>query len=320
MNTMDRPVLIGLDWGTSSLRAFLMRDGAVLDTRQSPEGLQHIGTAGVPGFERAFAAIAGDWLQSWPTLPVVACGMVGSVQGWREAPYVRCPADVRALATNAVAVASGSGPRILIAPGVLFDPVDGTPDVMRGEEIQVAGALLHEPAWSARARIVLPGTHSKWVDVDNGQIVRLATHLTGETFAVLKAHSVLGRLMRAAADAGGDSDTAAFVRGLETAHHSPGDLLHHLFAARTLGLTGRLPHDALADYLSGLLIGHELVSALARTTDADTHPLVLVGEPALCRRYACALAHFGRPADAVLGNTAPQGLWALAGAAGWLAA
>lgn len=318
----DRPALVGLDWGTSSLRAFLMCDGRMLDTRHSPEGIQHLGTAGVPGFEQAFGAIAGDWLRQWPALPVVACGMVGSAQGWREAPYVRCPADARALAANGVTVPSGSGPDILIAPGVLFDPAgpgDRAPDVMRGEEIQVAGALLHEPAWSARSRIVLPGTHSKWVGVDDGRIVELATHLTGEMFAVLKAHSILGRLMTAPAQSAGDGDTVAFERGLDAARNGPADLLHNVFAARTLGLTGQLPPEALADYLSGLLIGHELVSALGHRLDADTQPLILVGEPALCRRYASALEHFGWPADAVLGNTAPQGLWALAVAAGLLA-
>lgn len=318
----EPPALIGLDWGTSSLRAFLMRDGRVLDTRRSSNGVQHLGAAGVPGFVRTFAVIAGDWLRQWPALPVVACGMVGSAQGWREVPYVNCPADTASLVARGVSVASGAGPDILIAPGVLFDAPGGAPDVMRGEETQVAGALLHEPSWSSRARFLLPGTHSKWVQVEQRRIVGLATYLTGEMFAVLKAHSILGRLMLAPAargDAEGDS-SAAFALGLEAARSSgPGDLLHQVFAARTLGLTQRLPHDALADYLSGLLIGHELISALARTAHAQAQPLVLVGESALCRRYAAALQCLGQPASAVLDNTAPLGLWALARAAGLLA-
>jgi 2-dehydro-3-deoxygalactonokinase len=303
-----QPSLIGLDWGTSSLRAFLMRDGGVVEIRSSSHGVQALADAGAAAFDRAFTAIAGDWLRVWPALPVVACGMVGSAQGWREASYVSCPADMRALAAGGVTVASSAGPDILIAPGVLFDPPGGTPDVMRGEETQVAGALLQEPAWSSHSRMVLPGTHSKWVRVEEGRIVDLATYLTGEMFAVLKSHSVLGRLMQT-----NSADAQAFEQGVQAARERPADLLHHVFAARTLGLTVRLPHASLADYLSGLLIGHELMSALAR--DGDASSLVLVGEPALCERYAAALRLLGRSPDAVLGNTAPAGLWALARAA-----
>jgi len=176
------PVLLALDWGTSSLRAFLMAEGKVLDTRQSAHGIQHLPIAGVPGFEKAFADIAGDWVAKWPGLPVVASGMVGSAQGWKEAPYVHCPADIQTLARQHVRVASGLGPDILIAPGVLFDEPDCLPDVMRGEEIQIAGALLNHPEWASGARMVLPGTHSKWAYIENGKIVRYATYLTGELF------------------------------------------------------------------------------------------------------------------------------------------
>lgn len=307
------PSLIGLDWGTSSLRAFLMQGGRVAETRHAQDGVQRL-AGRADEFERAFAAIAGDWLTRWPLLPVVACGMVGSAQGWKEAPYVRCPADARALAVCGVRVASGAGPEVLIAPGVLFEPADddqGAPDVMRGEETQVAGALLHQPAWAARATFLLPGTHSKWVQVEQGCIVAVATAMTGELFALLRTHSILGRLMTP----GDEHDSAAFARGLDDARTDRGGgLLHQLFAVRTLGLTDRLPRSGLADYLSGLLIGHELVHALdARDAAA---PLVLVGEPALCARYAQALRHLGIAIDALLDNTAPAGLWALAGAAG----
>lgn len=300
------PSLIGLDWGTSSLRAFLMHDGRVVETRHARDGVQSL-AGRADEFERVFASIAGDWLARWPALAVVACGMVGSAQGWREAPYVRCPVDARALAAHGVRVASGVGPDVLIAPGVLYEPDDAAPDVMRGEETQVAGALLQQPAWAARATFVLPGTHSKRVRVEGGQIVSVATAMTGELFALLRTHSILGRLMPPGSDAG---DAAAFTRGLDDAR-AEGGLLHQLFAVRALGLTDRLPRAGLADYLSGLLIGNELLQAL----DARDAPLVLVGEPALCARYAQALRHFGVGIDAVQGNTAPAGLWALARAA-----
>ena len=88
------PQLLALDWGTSSLRAFLMCDGKITETRQSGHGIQRLPQPGIPGYEQAFAEIAADWLRQWPQLPVVASGMVGSAQGWKEAPYVRCPAPI----------------------------------------------------------------------------------------------------------------------------------------------------------------------------------------------------------------------------------
>ena len=315
------PQLIALDWGTSSLRAFLMRDGKVTETRSSAHGIQHLPLPGVPGYEKAFAEIAGDWVKQWPTLPIVACGMVGSAQGWKEAPYVRCPADIKTLAGKSIAVPSGLGPDILIAPGVLFDEPDELPDVMRGEEIQIAGALLMNPQWAVRSCMLLPGTHSKWAQIENGKLVRYATYLTGELFAVLSKHSILGRLMPAEDVGKKESDAVAFELGLATARSSgPGDFTHQIFGTRTLGLTGRVPPSGLADYLSGLLIGHELVSGLAGAGDLASVPLVMIGAPALCERYAQSLKVFGKTADAVLDNTAPVGLWNLALAAGLVGA
>ena len=323
MSPTDSPLpqLLALDWGTSSLRAFLMHDGQVTETRHSAHGIQHLPLPGVPGYEKAFAEIAGDWVKKWPHLPIVACGMVGSAQGWKEAPYVRCPADIRTLAGQSIAVPSGLGPDILIAPGVLFDEPDELPDVMRGEEIQIAGALLLNPQWGVRSCMLLPGTHSKWAQIENGRIVRYATYLTGELFAVLSKHSILGRLMPAESEGMKDTDAAAFELGLTTARNSgPGDFTHQIFGTRTLGLTGRVPPAGLADYLSGLLIGHELVSGLAGAGDLAAVPLVMIGAPALCERYARSLQVFGKTADAVLDNTAPVGLWNLALAAGLVGA
>jgi len=314
-------VLVALDWGTSNLRAYLMSaDGGVVETRHAARGILHLpARAGCGRFEQAFADIAGDWVGRDPTLAVVAAGMVGSAQGWIEAPYAHTPADVRSLAAHGVRVPSGLGPDVLIAPGVIFDPPDREPDVMRGEEIKIAGAVAAEPSLGERTWFVLPGTHSKWAFVERQRIVSFATYMTGELYAVLREHSILGRLMTESADPGGSA--LAFEKGLETARAgSPGDLGHQLFAARTLGLTGRLPSNALADYLSGLLVGNELVSALAASRairEADA-PLVLLGDAALCRRYARALEVFGAAVGAQLDDTAPRGLWEFARAAGLL--
>jgi 2-dehydro-3-deoxygalactonokinase len=329
LDSTGSPVLVALDWGTSSLRGFLMDEaGGVLAERASPHGIQHLPQPGAAGFEAAFAALCGDWLSACPDLPVVAGGMVGSAQGWVEAPYVPCPADARSLADHAAWVAVADGRRLLIAPGVLYDPPDAAPDVMRGEEVQIAGALAENPAWAASACVAMPGTHSKWVRVADGKIVGFATHMTGELFAVLKNHSLLGRLMPAEGVASPQDEAAAFTLGLDAARDGePGALPHQLFATRTLGLTRRLPPEALSHYLSGLLIGHELTASLAMTRRvwppelwSNGAPLLLIGDAGLCRRYARALDHFGATVTAQLGNTAPRGLFQFAAAAGLIAA
>jgi 2-dehydro-3-deoxygalactonokinase len=314
------PELLALDWGTSSVRAFLMCSGQVIETRQSGHGIQHLPEPGPAGFEQAFFAIAGDWVGQWPRMPVVASGMVGSAQGWVEAPYVRCPADIRTLAARHVCVASGAGPEVLIAPGVLFDPPGGLPDVMRGEEIQISGALLRDPSIGGCSCMVLPGTHSKWVQVEEGTIVRYSTYMTGELFSILRQHSILGRLMPdPSSDVDSKTDAAAFEAGLATARESsPGDFTHQIFAARTLGLCDRLPRSSLPDFLSGLLIGHEIVSGQSCSGTSGSVPLILIGAPVLCARYETALRYLGKKIEAVFDNTAPEGLWAFASAIGLL--
>ena len=322
-NQADTAALIALDWGTSSLRGFLMDgDGQVLAERASSHGIQNLPQPGGPGFEAALDSLCGDWLEAHHALPLVAGGMVGSAQGWVEAPYVVTPADAATLADQAARVTTIAGRSILIAPGVLHDPANDAPDVMRGEEIQIAGALTIDPKWASGACVVMPGTHSKWVSIVDGRIAGFSTYMTGELYAILKSHSVLGRLMPAAPAAAEPAvEQEAFSAGVEAAKASgPGDLPHQLFATRTLGLTKRLPHEALTHYLSGLLIGHELVSGLAtvRTDLPAGTPLLLIGAPALCERYAQALASFGITPAAQLGNTAPRGLFQFAVAAGLL--
>lgn len=317
----ESAVLLALDWGTSSLRAYLLGEqGQVLQERHSSHGIQHLPQAGAAGFEQALASIAADWLQNQPRLPVVAGGMVGSAQGWKEAPYVRCPASMETLAQHCVQVRSQLGVDIMIAPGVLLDDPAQVPDVMRGEEIQIAGALA-QGLESERACVVLPGTHSKWVWLDHGAITQFATYMTGELFAVLRQHSILGRLLPLDAVLDPALADAAFLQGLDAAQEADGRALtHQLFAARTLGLTQRLAPEYLADYLSGLLIGHELISGLAQARpllEAGA-PLLLIGDAKLCLRYRLALTHWAVPVARVLENPAPQGLWLLARSLGLL--
>ena len=303
----EQAVLIGLDWGSTSLRAFLVgAQGDVLDTRSSAAGASTL--LGAPAFEAALNGVLGDWQQRG--LPMLACGMVGSKHGWREAAYARCPADVSALAAQSVRAG------LAIVPGLIHAPADAPPDVMRGEETQIFGALALHPQWAEDACIVLPGTHSKWARVEAGRVTGFATHMTGELYALLRTQSVLGRLM-----VDGPSDDAAFAgfaafeAGVDAAREGAGlGLAHQLFAVRTLGLTERWPGSSLADYLSGLLIGDEVRAGIA----AHGAPRLLIGEVALCARYATALQRFGVSAPLTLNNTAPTGLWTIATAMGLL--
>jgi 2-dehydro-3-deoxygalactonokinase len=324
------PALIGLDWGSTSLRAWLIApDGTVLEERQAGQGASTL--SGHAAFVDAFNGIAGAWRAAHAGLPVLACGMVGSTHGWLDVPYARCPAGAAALAAGLrrppgeagndpdAGADAGADFFPLIVPGVLFDDTSLPPDVMRGEETQIVGALHLHDTLRASSCVVLPGTHSKWTQVCGERIVRFATHMTGELYAVLRQHSVLGRLMPD--DAPVDPD--AFVQGVDAARdHGELGLPHQIFAVRSLGVTGRLPHEMLADYLSGLLIGHELRAGLQWRAMAGlgSQPLALVGAPKLCARYQVALHRFQRPADLVLDNTAPAGLLALAREAGLLCA
>ena len=244
-------------------------------------------------------------------MPRLACGMIGSRQGWVEAPYRTCPVALSDLAAN---MASTSGHELAIVAGITCRDDSGVPDVIRGEETQVVGLL--ETQAISEAVIVQPGTHSKWTIVRDGLIVTFATYMTGETFAVLRAHSILGRLMAA----NPDIDWAAFERGVRRglAPSESGELLHRLFGARTLALFGEVPETTVADYLSGLLIGAEIGAGAAWATRHLPHASAvwLLGTPELSMRYRRALAVRGIEARTGPSDAAARGLWRLAREAG----
>ena len=263
--------LVALDWGTSSLRgALLAADGRVLQERTFAQGIL---TVDKGGFEAVFESCFGDWMQSG-TLCLIA-GMAGSQQGWMEAPYCPCPAGFADIAANLAWV---EPKKIAIVPGLCIDKA-GIPDVMRGEETQVFGAL--QLLGKQAARLVLPGTHSKWVSVSNGCVSDFSTWMTGEFYALLSQHSILARVLPSTDT---PHDEASFKQGV--AHALRGDgLLHTAFSTRTLSLFKRMASDALPSYLSGLVIGEELRAQHLDSGEA----LVLIGAPELCLRYAQAL-------------------------------
>ena len=271
--------LVALDWGTSSLRgALLADDGQVLEERFFARGVLTVNVTDAKGsFKEVFESCFGDWMQPG-TLCLIA-GMAGSQQGWMEAPYCPCPAGFVDIAAQLAWV---EPKRIGIVPGLSIDK-DGVPDVMRGEETQVFGAL--QLLGLADAYLVLPGTHSKWVTVANHRITNFSTWMTGEFYALLRQHSILARTLPS-----GDTphNDAAFEQGVACALHGDG-LLHTAFSTRTLSLFKRMAPDALPSYLSGLVIGEELKCQQLQSGDS----VVVVGAEALTQKYAQALAQLG---------------------------
>jgi len=289
--------MIAVDWGTSTLRAYRLDEaGRIGARREAPAGIM---TVAVQSFAKVLEAQLGDWIDD---TPIVMSGMIGSRQGWLEVPYAECPVGAAEIARGLRPIVWNAGRRRgWIAPGLSYRDANGIPDVMRGEETQIIGALADLP--EGEATICLPGTHSKWVRWRDGRIVAFATAMTGEVFAVLRRHSILGRLM-SETDAGHDG--AAFAAGLRRAAEK-GGLLHHLFGARTRGLFGEVAEGALPSYLSGILIGHE-IAALA-PSEGVVH---LIGAPGLVALYREALAVRGCDSRMLDSDCVARGLFLLA--------
>ncbi|MDY8107882.1 2-dehydro-3-deoxygalactonokinase [Fulvimarina sp. 2208YS6-2-32] len=243
------PDWIAVDWGTSHLRVWLMeRSGAAIGQRTSSRGM---GTLAPHEFEPVLLDLIADSLPDAGPLPVVCCGMVGARQGWSEAAYASLPCPPPTTETATRVACEDGRIEVFILPGVKqADP----PDVMRGEETQIAGFLAQEPAFDGV--LCLPGTHTKWVRVSGGEITGLRTFMTGELFALLSTRSVLRHSV------GGDAfDAADFRRAVSGIVDDPAGLAARLFSIRAGSLLdGDDPGRSRAT-LSGLLIGAELAAS-----------------------------------------------------------
>lgn len=261
---------IAVDWGTSNLRAWAMGAGGVLDQATSPDGM---GSLTPDQFEGALLRLIDPWLGTAP-LRVIACGMVGARQGWREAPYRAVPC----LPTGGLMTIPTQDQRIVvqIVPGLSQSK---PADVMRGEETQIAGVIALNPRFDGV--ICLPGTHSKWAHVSAGEVVSFQTFMTGEMFALLSKQSVLRHGM-----AGAVMETAAFDEGVAEGIARPERLMARLFSLRAEGLLNGLGADRAFSRLSGLLIGAELAAAKPYWLGQEVR---LVGAPNLAANYARAL-------------------------------
>ena len=275
---------IAVDWGTTNRRGYLIGgDGRMTDEMEDDRGILAVGKGGFDDAVTQLRARLGD-------LPLLMAGMIGSNRGWVEAPYVPCPAGLPELAARLHWV---EPERIAIVPGVSFSGGDAA-DVMRGEEVQILGAVA-EGMVGSTSLICHPGTHNKWIKVEDDRIASFRTIMTGELFNLLREHSILADLLEQPAGV-----NAAFEAGVRHGLVND-DLTAELFSVRARVLLGKAERGDAASYTSGLLIGSDLRIGL-RT--AETGEIVVMGRPELTGLYAAAMRIAGREAREVDGEEA----------------
>lgn len=276
---------IAVDWGTSNRRAYaIATDGTIMDRLADDHGVLSIDPKGFEGEVSELRARMGD-------LPMLLAGMVGSNLGWVDVAYAGCPADFDAVAAG---VKRLPGFEAAIVPG-LKSLKDGRADVMRGEEVQLLGAMA-AGLLPSEAGACHPGTHAKWVNISQGAVIDFRTVMTGELFALLRKHSSLSGQLRSEANIG-----PAFTAGVLRAYETP-QLSADLFNVRASCLLGALAEDDAASYASGLLIGADLAIGLGFIGRSNVIPLI--GDPHLTKLYADALRQIGRDALAIDGEIA----------------
>jgi 2-dehydro-3-deoxygalactonokinase len=272
---------IAVDWGTTNRRAYLIdSSGKSANEFEDSKGVLSIPDAGFP------AAIA-ELRQKLGDKPLLLAGMVGSNRGWKDAPYVPCPAGIDDIAAKLVRAED----RAFIVPGVSYIG-DDRADIMRGEEVQLLGAVAAGLV-DADALVCHPGTHNKWTVLHRGRIQSFRTVMTGELFSLLKDHSILADLLKGKVD---DNDVFRNAARHAIFHES---LPAELFSIRASVILGQMKREDAASYASGLLIGTDVRIGLTVPTSAQ---VVVMGRPELTRLYAAALAQANREAVALDGE------------------
>jgi len=275
---------VGLDWGTSNLRAYAIdSSGAVVDELQSNQGMNVL----KPGeFEEALINLIEPWLGSHRVMSVYACGMVGARQGWQEAAYRSVPCQP--VSGQGLTKVLTSDPRIevRILPGL---SQSSPADVMRGEETQIAGLLATEPNFDGA--ICLPGTHSKWVSIANGEIVGFHTFMTGELFSLISSQSVL---RHSVSEDGDDRD--AFLNAARASVQQPNITVQNMFGVRASSLLSEVDPNAARARLSGMLIGQEIGVAKDLW---NGRPVTIIGSSSLSNLYADILGDLNVPIQCI---------------------
>lgn len=285
----DSPTHIAGDWGTTHLRLHLCRGATVLDK------VDGAGIGSLTGGAEAtlFGAIE-PWARQHGRLPIWLAGMVGSRNGWREVPYASCPAGAAELRDSMLRF-SARDHQVAIAAGVSCTNPHGAPDVMRGEETQILGAVATHPELGRGRRILaLPGTHTKWALVQDGKLQAFQTSLSGELYALLRDRSTL--LKASVADANDDAELRGFDAGLQRSRElRTVPLSHLLFEVRSRQLIQGMTHAAASAFLSGLIIGQDVLGALplfdGTLRAVDSVPII--GAPKLAALYRAALSAHG---------------------------
>lgn len=288
------------DWGTTRFRGYLIENETILDQVSSDEGVSALRKG---EHREVFLRQCGHWLEAEPKAPVLLVGMVGSREGWQEAPYAACPAGPAEIARALIPVDLANGRKAHIIPGLFCEPAPGAADVMRGEETLVLGAGV------ANGLVCSAGTHPKWILMRDGRVERFATYMTGEMYALLREHSMIGRPATEPADQKG------FDMGLDAAQRNGGadgatrvGLLHLLFGARAAVVSGRMASNLLAPYLSGLLTGDEINGSIAQFGRPAS--VTVLADHSRADLYAHALGRLGittelkNPQEALLAGLA----------------
>ncbi len=299
MREQKVPNLIALDWGTSSFRAFLLdHNGAILRRTSTNAGILKIEN-------RKFAQTLGKQLAALgeipPGTPLLASGMITSRQGWLETEYVECPAACPDLAAHLKPLDTEEFGRIWFIPGV--KQLLPTPDIMRGEETQLAGL-----AGTGIHTVLLPGTHSKWAKLQNGTIKGFTTFMTGDLFSAVRNHTILRAMIQGNWTETGF--TAGVHEGFRQEQNSKG-LLSTLFQTRVKSILGLSSHAEDECYLSGILIGTEIAEAL-QTGYTTEKPIIVAGEEKLTQLYLLALKALGQQGEAASPDISARGLYTIA--------
>jgi 2-dehydro-3-deoxygalactonokinase len=273
-------VWIAVDWGTSNLRAWgIGSDGEVVAEASSDQGMGRLERS---GFEPALLDLVGGWLPHARQTLVIACGMVGARQGWIEVPYRQAPC--RPVFSDVIGSPESRDPRLNVKVLAGIKQTKPSPDVMRGEETQIAGFLAEDPQFEGM--LCLPGTHTKWVRISAGNIVHFRTFMTGELFHLLASQSVLRHSF-----GGGGWDKAEFVKAVASIATESNRFAERLFAIRADSLVSGLEPATAKARLSGTLIGSELAGAQDYWLDQN---VTIVGNGAQSETYAEALSALGQ--------------------------
>ncbi len=294
-----RIALIGIDWGSTHVRAFAFDEtGEVVERAQSNAGAMTL-TSGAQ-FDAALVALVKDWQLNREPVPMIACGMVGARGGWVEAGYCDVNADARALNAATISIANSLGKPLRVIPGLK----NNLPDVMRGEETQIMGAQVHDGV------LVLPGTHSKWATVVDRKIASFATFFTGEMNALLRNHSAIGKAISSAPDL---SRTTAIERGIQRAKSPSANWLNDLFAFRARVVTAAVSEFEASSELSAWLIASEFAQAASLGFHATT--VHVLASESLLPWYERIAHSFDLAVNPIRSERATaRGLWKIANA------